>query len=875
MTRSDATAPEIARLARSLRALGLSESTLIEPLALELVRRGLRPRTAWRKANGLNQRQAADRFNQLAPLVDPDGHREPRMKNSRLCEIEKWPARTPEGYCYRAPALHTLELLALVYNTTWDRLIDLEDLAQLSPGDRRAYQSARERLGLNRTAAGLHYVPSGDTVTFVGRRRAMEEMRRRVDLHFLGDSRAQLITGVAGVGKTAFARQLVAKFADRFPDGAVWLSMRSHDREARADGQDRDAGARLLAAGLNQLGVQAPLHAEPGRLLQLWQRETGGRRLVVVFDDVLESKQIRPLLPRSAGCFVVITSRRPLTGMVRVNQLELEPLGLDEAEEMLATLGNLGPGYDSGAARRIVAVAGGLPLPIRLVAGRISRTPGLLADLRDDLDTLTTLVTLPATDPSAGLCPAELILDKFAAEDESTRDAFTLSYARLRDEEARRAVRLLGWFPSATVSSDDFAALAQAEDSAAKRLLQRVFEDGMIDQLASRPGHQRYRMHNLLHLYARCRADAESLPGEHGAALGRLLRHYLETAHAIGKPRPFDTVHQHAGRDSRNPNMAVMQARPWFEERLGTMIACARTAERTSDTARFADLLAGQLATLGYVAESRAMFELATTINHAIGDRTAECDAWYGLGHLLRTVREYARAAACYEHARLLAEEIGDHARTARTLLWHAAALRHQDRRDAARAAVRQVLRIAHSIGDPHLECDALRELGHIERLSEQYAAGDEYYRRAHAIALRIGDRYCEGWSVWGLGGIAGLRGDLDESWTLFEEAYRISKEIPDTLLQIDTLRGFGHIHRNRGEFDAARIKYEESRALTRGMSDAGGEAAAWWALGELERRADNPALAQVYLEKARTLCEGIDPARLLKVQQTLTALGA
>ncbi|MFE3053873.1 hypothetical protein [Nocardia sp. NPDC059239] len=185
------------------------------------------------------------------------------------------------------------------------------------------------------------------------------------------------------------------------------------------------------------------------------------------------------------------------------------------------------------------------------------------------------------------------------------------------------------------MSADDFAAMAQAEDSAAKRLLQRVFEDGMIDQLTSRPGHQRYRMHNLLHLYSRCRADAESRPGERGAALGRLLRRYLETANGIGKPRPFDTVPHHAGPDARNPSMAVMQSRLWLEERLETMPTCARTAERTSDTARFADLLASQLATLGYFAESRSMFELAGGINHAIWDRATECDAHFGLGHLL------------------------------------------------------------------------------------------------------------------------------------------------------------------------------------------------------------------------------------------------
>ncbi|MGW5111498.1 tetratricopeptide repeat protein [Nocardia sp. NPDC004123] len=870
MTPAATSAPEIARLGRSLRAIGLSEHSLIEPLAVELMRRGLRPRIAWRKANGLNQRQAAERFNQIAPLVDSNGHREPRMKNSRLCEIEKWPARTAEGNGYRPPALHTLELLALVYNTTWDRLIDIDDLGHLAHEERAAYQSLRERLGRNRTGTRQPYATSFDASTFIGRRGPMEELRRRVDLHFLGDTRAQLITGVAGVGKTAFARQLVTRFADRFPDGTVWLEMRSHDRDAGSN-----TAARLLAAGLSQLGARPRPHADQGALLRQWHHETTGRRLIVVFDDVLESKQIRPLLPKSASCFVVITSRRPLTGMVRVNQLELTPLGLDEAEEMLATLGNLGAGHDSAAVRRIVEVAGGLPLPIRLVAGRISRTPGLLGDLRDELDTLTMLLTLPTAAPRAGHCPAELILDKFSAEDESTRDAFALSYAHLRDEEARRAVRLLGWFPSSTVSADDFAAMAQAEDSAAKRLLQRVFEDGMIDQLTSRPGHQRYRMHNLLHLYARCRADAESRAGERGAALGRLLRHYLETANGIGKPRPFDTVPHHPGPDARNPNMAVMQSRLWFEERLETMLACARTAERTSDTARFADLLASQLATLGYFAESRSMFELAGGINHAIGDRAAECDAHFGLGHLLRTMREYARAASCFEYAHQLAADIGDSARTARTLLWHAAALRHQNSCDAARAEVRQVLRIAHSLDDLHLECDALRELGHLHRLTEQYAAGDENYREAHAIALRIGDRYCEGWSVWGLGGIAGVRGRLDDSWALFEQAYRISKEIPDPLLQIDTLRGFGHIHRHRGEFDAARIKYEESRALTRGISDADGEAAAWWALGELERCADNPALALVYLEKARTLCEGIDPARLLKVQQTLTALGS
>lgn len=109
------------RLAR----LGVDGSQLIEQLVVDLMRHGYRPREAWRLAREITHDEAAAQFNQIR------GDRDTRMRGSRILEYEKWPTGGVR------PSARALKILAAVYDTTWDRLVDIDDLEAMPPRDRQ------------------------------------------------------------------------------------------------------------------------------------------------------------------------------------------------------------------------------------------------------------------------------------------------------------------------------------------------------------------------------------------------------------------------------------------------------------------------------------------------------------------------------------------------------------------------------------------------------------------------------------------------------------------------------------------------------------------------------------------------------------------
>ncbi|MGW4244590.1 NB-ARC domain-containing protein, partial [Nocardia sp. NPDC004722] len=481
-----------------LRETGLDDRELLEPLATELIRRGCRSRKAWRLANHLSQQQVAEQFNRLA--AEHGAKVSGGMRAPRISEFESWPELSPTGKRRPRPTVHSLAILAVIYNTTWDRLVDIEDLREMPPSDRAAYRAAldqRRSVLSNRNAVVLL---QSEGVPFVGRHAAMAQLRTAIEDHTRGERGTLVITGLAGVGKTTIARQAVQEFADRYPDGVIWLDLHGHDRE-RAPRRPEHALEQLLVE-LDVKPVTIP--GGQARYSERWRWEAGRRRMLIVLDNALDSRQVRPLLPQSPGSFVMVTSRRPLTGLVGVRRLHLEPMELDEAEELLVTLGNLGSGYDTDAVHRILQIAGGLPLPIRLLAGQLAHHgPAMLTAIAGDFARQAAWMSGPPATDATGSGAANRILDRFAAEDESVRAALDLSYRELPDEEARRALRLLGWFPGRAISAETLSAMAQLEVSDAAMRLRQLFEGGWLDPVIGRPGQQQYRIHDLSRLYAR------------------------------------------------------------------------------------------------------------------------------------------------------------------------------------------------------------------------------------------------------------------------------------------------------------------------------------------------------------------------------------
>ncbi|MGH3941623.1 MAG: hypothetical protein ACRDTG_23930, partial [Pseudonocardiaceae bacterium] len=121
--------PEVDSVRLRMQSLGAPT----EVIATELSRRyGYRPRQAYRLAQGWNQTEAAQRYNQLIQARGPDHAGRDTMSPSRVSEYDRWPDST------RKPSVYALATFAELYGTRIGCLLDAADLEQLSPTERAA-----------------------------------------------------------------------------------------------------------------------------------------------------------------------------------------------------------------------------------------------------------------------------------------------------------------------------------------------------------------------------------------------------------------------------------------------------------------------------------------------------------------------------------------------------------------------------------------------------------------------------------------------------------------------------------------------------------------------------------------------------------------
>src|SRR6185437_4164379 len=242
-----------------------------------------------------------------------------------------------------------------------DRFDTLVRLLGATPAEQGALATARDRVEearrLDRRSAGKpgdsvpgesrtpgapvpHQLPM-DVYAFTGRAR---ELAMLDALAFTGPEEAgravvvSAVSGTAGVGKTALAVNWAHRAAARFPDGQLYLDLRGYGPEPPVE--PADALARLLRG----LGVSGPeLPAETGDRAALYRTLLADRRTLVVLDNAADAEQTRPLLPGASSCFVVVTSRDDLTGLVAregARRISLAALQIEEATSLLHTLIN-------------------------------------------------------------------------------------------------------------------------------------------------------------------------------------------------------------------------------------------------------------------------------------------------------------------------------------------------------------------------------------------------------------------------------------------------------------------------------------------------------------------------------------------------------
>jgi DNA-binding SARP family transcriptional activator/predicted negative regulator of RcsB-dependent stress response len=312
-----------------------------------------------------------------------------------------------------------------------------------------------------------------------------------------------VITGMAGVGKTAFAVHWAHRMADRYADGQLYLNFRGFDPN-----RSPLTAEEALGAVFDSLGVRPEqVPADPDRQAAYLRSLVAGRRLLFVFDNVRDIDQIRPVLPGGDN-FVIVTSRHQLRALSVIEGaalIELDVLPADEAVGLLARRIGSEPGADDLVAMKaIVEWCGRLPLAIAVIAARVAVTSH-----RDLVEILTQLRAEGS--PFEALTEADAVVD--------VRSVFSWSLKALTPKAAD-LFRLLALTHSLTWDEQAAASLSALPVTDVRRLLAELLSANLV--AAYGPGS--YTFHDLTRLYAVELAAA--LPAdERRAAVQRLLDH--------------------------------------------------------------------------------------------------------------------------------------------------------------------------------------------------------------------------------------------------------------------------------------------------------------------------------------------------------------
>lgn len=291
-----------------------------------------------------------------------------------------------------------------------------------------------------------------------------------------------VISGTAGVGKTALAVRCAQLAAGQFPDGQLYVDL--HGWSAASPLRPAAALGQLLR-GLGLPAAQVP--PDPDEAASLYRSMVCGQRILVLLDNARDADQVRLLLPGAPGCPAVITSRSRMTGLIATHgahRLDLPPLGDEDASALLGTmLGRRRAAAEPQAVRELARLCGYLPLALRIAAAKADSQPAVpISDCVAELRHVSMLARLQIDgDELAGF-----------------RVAIGHSYAALSPAEQRWFRRLgAAAHPDLTIGS--IAELIGLPLDHARWLAERLAEA----QLLQHAGSGRFRLPDLTREFAR------------------------------------------------------------------------------------------------------------------------------------------------------------------------------------------------------------------------------------------------------------------------------------------------------------------------------------------------------------------------------------
>jgi tetratricopeptide (TPR) repeat protein len=564
---------------------------------------------------------------------------------------------------------------------------------------------------------------------FTGRSSELDMLMAVLDPN--GAARAVVVSavaGLAGVGKTALAIQAAhtARMRGWCLGGEIFLNLHGYDEKPVEPPQALDALLRAL--GVDETHIPPGAEARAGLYRSVLARIT--KPILIIADNVSSEAQVRLLLPGTGPHRMVVTSRHTLADL-GARLLDVTVLDKKTGVALLdAALRAARPDDeritgDLEGAGQLATICGGLPLALQIVAAMLKSDPTRgVSELADELaDNQMRLERLQYDDGSRTGGPSVIA-------------AFEMS-CRSLDRASARVFRLIPVNPGPDLSTAATAALAGMSVAEAYGVLTGLARAHLVEVAPGRPG--RWRMHDLLHLYARQQGNAYADADRREEATERLLNYYLRGA---------ESAQQHlAGQSGVAAPEGFAnrgEALDWLDAERENTVAAVPVA---ADTGRSQIALRLPMTLAPYLDWRRRFDDMlaTTTISldtaRGLGDRASEGMALNILGITLWREQRFEEAIIACQDAAAIFQEIGDRAREGRALTNLGISMREAGRIEESIAAHRNAAEIFQMAGDLRYEGIALNNLGGAFRQAGRPEDAITACQDAIAIFREIGDQ--------------------------------------------------------------------------------------------------------------------------------------
>ncbi|MGW2716360.1 BTAD domain-containing putative transcriptional regulator [Streptomyces sp. NPDC001492] len=568
---------------------------------------------------------------------------------------------------------------------------------------------------------------------FTGRTPALDDLRSALEP---GRTPAvAVISGMAGVGKSALALQVAHTLRERFPDGQLYINL-----HGATPGMTPLTPTQALAALLRDLGTEPrriPEH--PDAAAALLRSLLAPTRTLLLLDDAAHAAQVRPLLPAGAGCAVIVTSRSPLTALDGARRFPLTPLSGEESAELLRAVS----GRDAlDAAHPLVELTGRLPLALRIVAARLAARRALTPEVL-----------------AGQLAATEGRLHHLEYDDLSVRRSLAVAHDALAasereaDRDAALVLRGIGALDLPAYGAPLLAHLVGTDERRAEAALDRLVDVALLEETA----YGRYAPHDLVRDFARELAggasDVDAALPWYAAVAERALTAIVEPGlDQDDRRRP--TAAQppdHAAQVAALPAFeSAGQAFAWGDTELANIVTLVeRYAEGPGADSDVQALRAARISTLirlffpyalrsGRVAEMEVLGGAALRVARRLGDEAAEAYALGDLAGLHFLTGRQSEALVLNDRALTIWRRLDRVSWIRRCLNNRGLLLEGLGRHEESGRALRQSLEYSRRLNDPHGEAVTYSHLGNLYEHTDPRAA-IEQHRRSLAIGDEIG----------------------------------------------------------------------------------------------------------------------------------------